>query len=59
MFKMGKYTFEYPEDHSKKKPIHKEAMKGIRNEESDTLDLSNFMLIQAGANTKDLNGTRC
>lgn len=45
VFKMGKYTFEYPKDHSKKKPIHKEAIKSIKQEENDTLDISDFFVI--------------
>jgi hypothetical protein len=42
---MGKYTFEYPEGHAKKKPIHKEAIKIIKMEEGDTLDISKRALI--------------
>lgn len=30
--KIGKYTLEYPEDHRKKKPIHKEIMKELKDE---------------------------
>ncbi len=29
-FKMGKYTFEYPENHPKKKPIHKRAIRELK-----------------------------
>jgi hypothetical protein len=42
---MGKYTFEYPAGHAKKKPIHKEAIKIIKMDDSDTLDISKRFLI--------------
>jgi hypothetical protein len=57
VFKMGKYTFEYPKDHPKKKPIHKQAIKGINQEDNNTLDISNFLLIYVGESTGVTSGT--